>query len=423
MIIHIDCNSFFASCEVAFHPELYGKPVVVANTNEAGGGVILALTAEAKQLGLKRGIPVFQAKKIIEENGVIMLPTNHDTYRKTSNKIMQIVVEQDIIQNFVQYSIDEFFGEIPVEDENEVRHYVSLVKELILKETDIPVSCGCSQTYTLAKVATWFAKHYSGYNGICILSEANRPKALERLPVDSVWGIGRSFARFMADNNISTALDFVQLSEPYVRHYLKTGGLHTWQELHGIRSIEIDRSPEQKSFSHSLTLVHMTDDKQRLCELISEFASKLARKLREQKSLCHTVTVFVSTNRHRTDLQQYSAGDSRKLLSPSSDTRNIMNTALQLLDKLYRPGFMYKKIGMILSDISPADSLQIDLFNGAEVLKSKKLMQTLDEINQKFGDKTIHSALQPGIGKTDTNGDEQAGKTTEPQQQQGKPHS
>lgn len=423
MIIHIDCNSFFASCEVAFHPELYGKPLVVANTNEAGGGVILALTAEAKQLGLKRGIPVFQAKKIIEENGVIMLPTNHDTYRKTSNKIMQIVVEQDIIQNFVQYSIDEFFGEIPVDDENEVRHYVSLVKELIRKETDIPVSCGCSQTYTLAKVATWYAKHYSGYNGICILSEANRQKALERLPVGDVWGIGRSFARFMADNNISTALDFVKLSEPYVRHYLKTGGLHTWQELHGIRTIEIDRDPVQKSFSHSLTLVHMTNDKQRLCELISEFASKLARKLREQKSLCHTVTVFVSTNRHRTDLQQYSAGDSRKLLSPSSDTRIIMNTALQLLDSLYRPSFMYKKIGMILSDISPADSLQIDLFNGAEVLKSKKLMQTLDEINQKFGDKTIHSALQPGIEKSDANGDEQVGKTTEPQQPQEKPHS
>ena len=101
MIIHIDCNTFFASCEVAFHPELHGKPVVVANINEAGGGVILALTAEAKRLGFKRGMPVFQAKKLIEDKGVIMFPVNHDKYRKTSNQIMQIVVEQGIVQNFV----------------------------------------------------------------------------------------------------------------------------------------------------------------------------------------------------------------------------------------------------------------------------------------------------------------------------------
>ena len=423
MIIHIDCNSFFASCEVAFHPELYGKPVAVANINEAGGGVILALTAEAKRLGLKRGIPVFQAKKLIQEKGVVLLPTNHDKYRKTSNKIMQLVVEQDIIQNFVQYSIDEFFGEIPIEDEGEVRRYVSLVKDMILKETDIPVSCGCSQTYTLAKVATWYSKHYDGYKGICILSEANRQKALKSLPVGDVWGIGRSFGRFMTDNSISTALDFAQLSEPYVRHYLKTGGLHTWQELHGIRAIEIERDSMQKSMSHSQTLAYMTDDKQRLRELISEFASKLARKLREQTSMCQTVTVFIRTNRHRTDLPQYSAGDSRKLLSPSQDTRDIMNTALQLLDTLFLPGYMYKKIGMILSDITPAEAMQMDLFSGNDILKSKKLMQTLDEITRKFGDKAIHSALEPGVKPSDTSGDASEEETEEPQQQQGKPHS
>ena len=103
MIIHIDCNTFFASCEVAFHPELYGKPVVVANSNETGGGVILALTPEAKRLGLKRGNPVFQVRKLIHDNGVVMFDANHGKYREISHHIMQTVVGQDIIQNFVQY--------------------------------------------------------------------------------------------------------------------------------------------------------------------------------------------------------------------------------------------------------------------------------------------------------------------------------
>ena len=231
MIIHIDCNTFFASCEVAFKPELHGKPVAVANINEAGGGVILALTAEAKQLGLKRGMPVFQAKKLIQDNGVVLLPVNHDKYRKTSNKIMQLVVEQDIIQNFVQYSVDEFFGEIPVDNEDKVRHYVKKVKDLILKETDIPVSCGCSQTYTLAKVATWYSKHYNGYKGICVLSEANREKALARLSISDVWGIGRQSTKFLTQNGIATALDFTRMSEAYVRRTMKIVGLRTWQEL------------------------------------------------------------------------------------------------------------------------------------------------------------------------------------------------
>ena len=393
MIIHIDCNTFFASCEVAFHPELKGKPVVVTNTNEAGGGVILALTAEAKRLGLKRGNPVFQVKKLIEDKGVIMFQVDHTKYRNTSNKIMQAVIKQDIIQNFVQYSVDEFFGEIPVENEDEVRHYVGLVKDLILKETDIPVSCGCSQTYTLAKVATWYSKHYDGYKGICVLSEANREKALERLAIGDVWGIGRSYSRFMADNSIATALDFSRLSQPYVKRYLKTAGLRTWQELHGIRAVDIGREAVQKSMSHSQTFAYMTDDKQRLREQMAGYVSKLAYKLREQNSLCKTVIVLIRTNRHRPDLPQYAANDSLTLTAPTQDTRVITEAALQLLDQLFRPGFMYKKMGVVLTDLIPADAVQLDLFNADNDRKSRKLMKALDDINNRFGAETIHSAL------------------------------
>lgn len=391
--VHIDCNTFFASCEVAFHPELKGKPVVVANINEAGGGVILALTAEAKRLGLKRGMPVFQAKKLIEDKGVILFPVDHNKYRKTSHKIMQLVMEQDIIQNFIQYSIDEFFGEIPISNEAEVRHYVGLVKDLILKETDIPVSCGCSQTYTLAKVATWYSKRYSGYKNICVLSEANRQKALAGLPVGDVWGIGRSFGQFMADNNIVTALDFAQMSEAYVQRYLKTNGLRTWRELHGIRAVDIGKEAVQKSMSHSQTFAYMIDDKQQLREMVADFSSRLAYKLREQNSMCKTVSLFIRTNRHRTDLPQYSANESRSLDVATQDTRVITDVVLRLLDMLFKPGFMYKKLGIVLTDIVPSSAVQLDLFNETDVSKSKKLMQALDDINNRYGAETVHSAL------------------------------
>ena len=406
MIIHIDCNTFFASCEVAFKPELHGKPVAVANINEAGGGVILALTAEAKQLGLKRGMPVFQAKKIIQDNGVVLLPVNHDKYRKTSNRIMQLVVEQDIIQNFVQYSVDEFFGEIPVDNEDEVRHYVKKVKDLILKETDIPVSCGCSQTYTLAKVATWYSKHYNGYKGICVLSEANREKALARLSISDVWGIGRQSTKFLTQNGIATALDFTRMSEAYVRRTMKIVGLRTWQELQGIRAIEFENDARQKSLSHSQTFAYMTDDRGKLRELVARFVSKLASKLREQDSMCQSVTVYLRTNRHRPDLKQRAAIDTRKMTAPTQDTRVIMDVALQLLDGVYLPGFMYKKLGITLTDIVPAGAVQLDLFSGGDVRKSQKLMQALDDINRRFGAETVHSALSPSTNHEESDDDE-----------------
>ena len=405
MIIHIDCNTFFASCEVAFRPELKGKPVVVANTNEAGGGVILALTAEAKRLGLKRGMPVFQARKIIVDNGAVMFNADHTKYRNTSNKIMQTVIKQDIIQNFVQYSVDEFFGEIPVDNDDEVRHYVGLVKDLILKETDIPVSCGCSQTYTLAKVATWYSKHYDGYKGICVLSEANREKALARLAIGDVWGIGRQSTKFLMDNGVATALDFTRMSEAYVRRTMKIVGLRTWQELQGIRAIEFENDAKQKSMSHSQTFAYMTDDRGKLRELAARFVSKLAAKLREQNSMCQSVTVYLRTNRHRPDLKQRAAIDTRKMATPTQDTRVIMDVALQLLDGVYLPGFMYKKLGITLTDIVPADAVQLDLFSGGDVRKSQKLMQALDDINRRFGAETVHSALTPSP-KRDESDDE-----------------
>ena len=123
------------------------------------------------------------------------------------------------------------------------------------------------------------------------------------------------------------------------------------------------------------------------------FVSKLARKLREQNSMCQTVMVYIRTNRHRPDLKQRAADNSRKMPTPSQDTRVITEIAMQLLDSIYMPGFMYKKMGVILTDITPSDAVQLDLFSNNDIGKSRKLMQALDDINRKYGADTIHSAL------------------------------
>lgn len=389
MYLHIDCNSYFASCEVATRPGLEGKPVVVANDNEAGGGIILALTAEAKALGLKRGIPLFKVRNLIRLNNVVICPVDHKKYRRISRQIMEAVQRQAIVLDFVQYSVDEFFGSLPVEEPDEVRLYARKVKEMITSTTGIPVSCGCSQSYTLAKVATHYAKQYKGYEGICVLTPESRHKALSMLDIADVWGIGRKNRKKLQDRGIRTAQDFVDCDEKMVESLFTVAGIRTWRELQGIPSIDLHRPAQQRSIMQSRTFVYMTDRFDDLEQYIRTFATACAAHLRQQHSVCRAVTVFLSTNRHRDDLAQYRNSGSVKLPSPTADTPTIIKAALAALQQLYRQGFLYKQAGVILTDISEEQGMQLDLFTEPQDERRRKLMQVADELNKRFGDDTI----------------------------------
>ena len=389
MILHIDCNSYFASCEVATRPGLEGKPVVVANDNEAGGGVILALTPEAKALGLKRGTPLFKVRSLIRLNDVVVCPADHKKYRRISHHIMEIVQQQQIVLDFVQYSVDEFFGMLPLDDPDEVRHYVSKVKEAITSATRIPVSCGCSQTYTLAKVATHFAKQYRGYDGICILTPANRIKALSLLSIANVWGIGRKNQNKLSNIGVATALDFANLDEKRVSVLFSVTGVRTWKELNGLPCIDLHRPVTQRSISQSRTFPFMTEKFDDLEQYVRGFASSCAASLRHQKSVCNAVTVFLSTNRHRDDLEQYRNSSTVKLTSPTADTPTLIKASLLALKQLFREGFLYKQAGVILSDICEEQGMQLDLFTEPNDERHRKLMLVADQLNRKYGDNTV----------------------------------
>lgn len=396
MILHIDCNSFYASCEVSLRPDLKDKPVVVANCNEAGGGIILALTKEAKALGLKRGNPVFQVKDVLNKNNVAVFAANLPKYVDISRRLMQVVKEQEIVLDFIQYSVDEFFGELPIDDPGQLRVYALKVKEHVEQCTGIPVSCGVSLTYTLAKVATWYAKHYAGYEGVCVLPEDKVDVALKGLPIADVWGIGRRTAPQLAMMGIATAWEFAQRSAAEVERRFTVVGLRTWRELHGERCISIENPAMQKSIAHTRTFTYMTSDKKQMQTYVSNFAVAAARKLRDQHGICRQVTTFVATNRHRDDLDQYSDAATVKMNVSTSDAREITKAALDALEKVFRSGFMYKRAGVILGDINSDECIQLDLFDSsAETYKkSRKLMGAMDSINSMYGMNSVRLASQ-----------------------------
>ena len=394
MIIHLDCNSFYASVEIAEHPEFSGHPVVVANDNEAGGGIILALTKEAKELGLHRGDPIFKIRKVLETNNVAVFAADLYKYRKVSRRIMNAVTNSEIVLDFLQYSVDEFFGRIPDDDPQCVRKCMKQVINLISESCGVPVSCGCSVTYTLAKTATWFAKRYEAYGGICIITPEVREKALKKIAIENVWGIGRRSVPRLKHLGIATAYDFTKLGESLVDSLMTTTGVRTWRELHGIPSIDLSAPEHQQSIMHSRTFAFMETELSRLHELLSNYAADAAVNLRRENCLCRTVTVFICTNPHRTDLPQYSNAQTTKLQTATSNTQEIVRVSLALLDKLFVNGYKYKRMGIVLGGLVEDEGWQLDLFDKVNTSEKRRLMEVTDRLNVKYCRNTVRLTIQ-----------------------------
>ena len=406
MYIHLDCNNFFVSCELRSRPELRGTPVVVANDNGNNGGIILALNQEAKAVGLKRGNPLFQVTHIIGQHHVTVIDVHHQLYHDISHQIMEHVRQTEMVLDFVQYSVDEFFGAMPDDDPTRLRGYLQQLKNLILTQTGIPVSCGAGMSYTLAKTATWFAKHYPAYEGICVMPADKREQALAKVPIESVWGIGRRSIKKLTKEGIRTALDYTHKSEAWVHRLFNVTGVRTWKELRGEPAITLASHERQKSIMYSRTFAHMTESKTVLLRELSNYATAATRRLREQGSLCGAVTVFLATNRHRTDLPQYNTDDTLKLTTPTDDTRTVMQAVSVLLERIYQPNYQYKQAGVILTQLQSNSGMQLDLFapqQAEDRTRQKRLMQAIDSINERFGKNQIHFAVQ-GID-TDTQDD------------------
>ena len=385
------------SCELVSRPDLKGTPVVVANNNDNNGGIILALNPEAKAIGLKRGNPLFQVTKIIEKHHVTVIDVHHHFYHEVSRHIMEEVQKTEMVLDFVQYSVDEFFGTMPEDDPTLLRDYLKTLKDLILRETGIPVSCGAGISYTLAKTATWFAKHYPAYQGICIMPADKREAALNKVPVKEVWGIGRRSIKKIEESGVKTALDYAQRPETWVNRLFGVTGLRTWKELNGTPAITLTSHERQKSIMYSRTFAHMTGSKSVLLRELSSYASAATRRLREQNSLCQTVTVFLATNRHRTDLPQYSNDKTIKLSTATDDSITINEAVRQLLDSLFREYYQYKQAGVILGQLQHSEGVQLDLFATGQVqekARKQRLMKAIDDINQRFGRNQIHFAVQ-----------------------------
>lgn len=388
----VDCNSFFCSVEKVFHPGLEGKPVVVLSSND---GCIVALTPEAKAIGLHRGDPIFKVRDIVEGYHVAVFSTNMYLYAAMSKRVTSILRKS--VCHVENYSIDESFCDLQGYDDHfDLEGMMRRIARKIKLWTDIPVSVGVAPTKTLAKMGSKFAKQYAGYHGVCMIdSDDKRRKALRLFDLADVWGIGRGTLERLNYYGISTPLEFADKSASWVKARFTKPGQQTWRELNGEPCIDTAEVARKKTICTSRSFGNMVGGLDSLKAAVATFAGSCANKLRGEGSGATSVTVFLCSNRFRDDLEQYGNAASARLPTPTSDTMEITNAALSILARIFRKGIMYKKAGVIVGDIVSISPLQANLFDPiANRPQRARLMRAMDELNHRYGLKTLRLAVE-----------------------------
>ena len=377
MFALIDCNNFFVSCERVRYPHLEGRPVIVLSNND---GCAVAMSNEAKALGIKRGDPLFKIKDIVNRNQVATLSGDHRFYAALSRKVMDALAELDL--GLEVYSVDEAFLTIPP-DLGAPQEFGQYVVTKVKQQTGIPVSVGIARTRTLAKIAARFAKKFTGYRGCCIIdNEERRLKALHLTEVADIWGIGRRQAPKLRALGILTALQFANLDRRQVKTLFSVPGERTWRELNGEPCIEYNKEETAKSIMASRSFERDIYSITELEQAICAFATIIGRKLRAQKGYATQIGVFLATNRFHTG-PQYSRTLMATLTEATNYTPDLVAAARDILKQVYKYGYGYKRAGVLVPKVVPSAAVQRGLFDDPELdARRKRLMQVADKLAQ-----------------------------------------
>lgn len=385
----IDCNSFYCSCERVFRPELFDKPVIVLSNND---GCAVARSDEAKALGIKMGDPYFKIRDICKKNGVHVFSSNYALYGDMSRRVMRTIAEFN--PDMEVYSIDEAFVSFNTFKTRDLMAYSQEIQNTIFKYTGIPVSIGIGPTKVLAKAANQIAKKNKVATGclFSLMDEAERDGRLRKFPVGDLWGIGRKSAEKLAQYNIKTAWDLKNANEKFIEKLLTIVGRRILLELRGQACMELESFQEdRKQIISSRSFGRPVFEENELKEAIANHVTTAAEKLRKQKLMTKSLMVFVQTNPYK-NVQQYYNSATMKLLSGSSATNKLIRNAFELLERIYKGGYEYKKVGVIFNDLIPKYGSQYDFFGNFDSPKEDALMATLDRINSREGKGTLKFA-------------------------------
>ncbi len=387
----IDCNSFYASCERVFRPDLAKTPIVVLSNND---GCVIARSYDAKPF-VKMGEPYFQAKEKLRRHGIVAFSSNYALYGDMSERVMALI--ESMVPASEVYSIDECFADLGGIPGDRIQ-FGRDIRARVLRCTGIPVGVGIARTKTLAKLANHTAKRLQAQTGgvVDICDDFKRDWVLRNTEVKEVWGIGRRMAAHLEAMRIRTAMDLAKADPRMLRDKFSVVVEKTARELAGTSCLELEEPdpPKQEiccSRMFGKRLVELTPIKQ----AVATYAARAAEKLRAQGSMCKRMRVSIRTGMFNPDEARYANGALVELPYPTNDTLLLTRAATEAVEQVYRPGFRYSKAEVLLIDLRQPDEFSDDLFAAAQPEACQRLMTVLDEINGRYGRGAMRMASVP----------------------------
>ncbi len=376
----VDCNNFYVSCERVFNPNLEGKPVVVLSNND---GCIISRSNEAKALGIKMAVPLFEVRKLIEKAGVEVYSANFTLYGDISRRVINTLAR--FTPEYEVYSIDEVFLNLSGFERAGFSDYARQIVATVKKWTGIPISIGIAPAKTLAKLANKLAKKSPEWGGVLDWTAVSDPEQkLARFEIGDLWGIGHSSEKRLQKAGIFTALELRNANDKWILKEMGVVGRRIVFELRGISCLPLEMvRSARKSVLCSRSFGRAVENLEELKQALAEFVSQAAESLREERLSAKRLTVFSITRPHSEQARTHS--QTIELPVATDSTPELIRAALQEAEKIFFPGGRFKKAGVAFSGLVPTDEVQADIFDGQNRARTQKLMRALDAVNARQG--------------------------------------
>ncbi|MBP5119416.1 translesion error-prone DNA polymerase V subunit UmuC [Pseudomonas protegens] len=386
----IDCNSFYASCERVFRPDLAKVPIVVLSNND---GCVIARSYDAKPF-VKMGEPYFQIKHKLRQHGIVAFSSNYALYGDMSERVMLLI--ESMVPAVEVYSIDEAFADLT--GINSLEQFGRQIRAQVLRCTGIPVGVGIAPTKTLAKLANHTAKRLQAHTGgvVDITDPAKRDWVLRNTDVAEVWGIGRRMKAHLDGMGIKSAMDLAKADPWTLRKNFSVVIEKTARELAGTPCLELDEpGPPKQEICCSRMFGKRLTELAPIKEAVATYMMRASEKLRAQNSLCKKIRVSIRTGMFNPEEAKYANGVLVELPYPTNDVRLMTKMAVEALDRVFRPGFKYSKAEVLLLNLCQPGEYTDDLFAVAQPSETDKVMKVLDQINRRWGRGTLRAASVP----------------------------
>ncbi|SAP96108.1 Error-prone [Klebsiella oxytoca] len=382
MFALVDVNSFYASCEMVFRPDLRGRPVVVLSNND---GCVIARNHEAKLLEIPMGAPYFKMKSQFERHQVAVFSSNYALYGDMSQRVMTLL--EELSPAVYQYSIDEAFVNLSgIHRTEELEAFGRHVRSTLLQCTGLTVGVGIGPTKTLAKLANYAAKRWPKFEGVVDLSlQARQRKLLAKVAVGEIWGVGRRMAKKLNDMGITTALELAEMPASLIRKHFSVVMERTVRELRGESCLEPEEyMPTKQQIISSRSFSQKVSEYGPMREAICSHAVRAAERLRAQHQYCRYVSVFLKTSPFAGNDVYYGNDAGTEIHIPTQDSRDIVAGAVKCLETIWREGHRYQKCGVMLGDFFSRGVAQLGLFDDYRPrANSEQLMEVLDFVNRR----------------------------------------